>query len=555
MPLTKIGSLVALSFFATFSILALDSEVKVEHDSGIYIALGQSLVTGQGYSTIFLAGHPPHTKYPPVFPAFLAPLIGLIGFHVLAMKLLMVALALLTLYLLYVFVTDLAGDLMAFLVVTFTATSHGMLFYAQSIMTEIPYLCFSLLALLWVHRCSRRKVWSGKAVAIAVALISLTYLTRLIGLSLLLAIVVYLVCDSPGRPEVKIRRAIAMGGSAALPALIWFSRNWWVGESGGTAYASDFHLQTVYAAPSVIDGIVTFFAGVGTNPAEYALHTARVVFFYYPWVSRTVLPLLLAALTFGGFLWCAVRQRTLLEYYMFFYMCMLLLLPVDHPQRYIVPLIPFIWYYVLTGAGHLLAWLRSQVLMRQPGHQRGVVIATVLLALSLLIANVTMAVRANIIDRGRDGYYHVVGEDRYVSIVPWVRAYTSPQSVFMWAKPSLRFLRTERKAVDYPRTHNTEDVLHAIHWAARRLCGGRCLFQHDSATPPSRRTEISRVLQPGVQGRCERRVPSCHTRPQRQTACRWIAFSRVIERQAIHRAIRPRLRNLTDAYFHHRPRV
>ncbi len=462
MPYTKIGSMLALFFFATLSILALDSDIKVEHDSGVYIALGKSLATGQGYSTIFLDAHPPHTKYPPVFPALLAPLIGLIGFHVLAMKLLMVVLAMLTLYLLYVFFTDLADDLMGFLVVTFTATSHGMLFYSQSIMAEIPYLCFSLLALLWVHRCSRQEVWSRKAVASAVALISLSYLTRLIGLSLLLATVVYLVCDSSGRPEVRMRRAITIGGLAAISAIIWFFRNWWLGESGGTAYASDFHLKTVYASPSVIDGIVAFWAGVRTNPAEYALHAAKVVFFYYPWISRTVLPLLLALVIFGGFLWRAVRQRTVVEYYIFFYMCMLLLLPVDHPQRYLVPLIPFIWYYFFTATGHCLAWLRGHVLMGKSGYQRGVVLATVLLALSLLVANATMAVRANVIDHGREGYYHVVGEDKYVSIVPWVKANTSPESVFMWAKPGLRFLWTERKAVDYPRTHRAEDVLSSI---------------------------------------------------------------------------------------------
>ena len=65
MHLTKVGSLLALSFFAAFAILALDSDIKVQHDSGVYIALGKSLATGQGYSTIFLAGHPPHTKFSP----------------------------------------------------------------------------------------------------------------------------------------------------------------------------------------------------------------------------------------------------------------------------------------------------------------------------------------------------------------------------------------------------------------------------------------------------------------------------------------------------------
>jgi hypothetical protein len=458
----KTGPLLALCFFAVFSLLALDSDLKVEHDSGIYIALGQSLVTGQGYSATYLAGHPPHTRYPPVFPAFLAPLIGLIGYHVPAMKLLMVALAMLTLYLLYVFFTDLAGDLMAFLVVTFTATSHGMLFYSQSIMTEIPYLCLSLLALFWVHRCSRRVEWSGRAMVVAVALISLAYLTRLIGLSLLLATVVYLACDGPGRPGIKVRRAITIGGWAAVPAIIWFVRNWWVSEGDATPYASSFHLNTLYASPSFIDGIITYLAGVRTNPAEYTLHTARVVFFYAPWVSRTVLPLLLALVVFGSFLWCAVRRRTVLEYYMLFYMGMLLLLPVENPQRYLVPLIPFIWYYFFTGAGRLLTWLRDQGLVRMPGYQRSLVVASMLLALALLVANATTAVKANVMDHGREGYYHVVGEDGYVSIVPWVKAHTSPESVFMWAKPSLRYLWTERKAAAYPRTKSPEDMLRSI---------------------------------------------------------------------------------------------
>jgi hypothetical protein len=298
--------------------------------------------------------------------------------------------------------------------------------------------------------------------ATAVALVSLAYLTRLIGLSLLLATVVYLACDSAGSRDVKFKRAITLGGYAAIPAIVWFVRNWWVGESGGTAYASDFHLPAVYAAPSVFDGLVTFFAGIGSNPARYVVHTARVVFFNYPQVSKIVLPVLLTAVVGGGFLWCMIRRRTILEYYMFFYICVLLLVPVDHPQRYIVPLIPFIWYYFFISMGRLLDRLRSQVLIHKPAYQGPVLLATVLLGLLLLIANATTAVRANILERGREGYYHVVGEDGYVSIVPWVKAQTSPRSVFMWAKPSLRFLWTERKAVDYPRTGRTEDVVRAI---------------------------------------------------------------------------------------------
>ena len=231
MPLAKRGLLVAVLLFGLLSLVATDGDLKVQHDSGVYITLAKSLATGQGYRSIYLAGDPPHTRYPPVFPLLLAPLVGVAGYHFLAMKLLVTAIALLTLYLLYVFFSELANDVMGFLVVIFTATSHGLLFYAQSIMTEIPYLCFSLLALLWVHCQTQRQAWARTTMAVAAALISLTYLTRLIGLSLLVATLVYLACDSPGRLKIRIKHATTIGGFRRRPCVGLVFAQWMGGST------------------------------------------------------------------------------------------------------------------------------------------------------------------------------------------------------------------------------------------------------------------------------------------------------------------------------------
>jgi hypothetical protein len=76
---------------------------------------------------------------------------------------------------------------------------------------------------------------------------------------------------------------------------------------------------------------------------------------------------------------------------------------MDNPQRYLVPLIPLIWYYLFAATGRLLASLRSQVLMRKPGYRGGVVLAPELLVGSLLITDATMADRATATERGREG--------------------------------------------------------------------------------------------------------------------------------------------------------
>jgi hypothetical protein len=77
-----------------------------------------------------------------------------------------------------------------------------------------------------------------------------------------------------------------------------------------------------------------------------------------------------------------------------------------------------------------------------------------------------MAVLGNVVYHGREHYYHVVGEEKYRDLIPWVKAHTPPHSVFLWAKPGLRFLWSERQAINYP-SMQEDELLHSIQ--ARRI--------------------------------------------------------------------------------------
>ena len=177
----RLGLPLVLTLFTALSALALDNQLKAQYDSGVYVVLATSLSMGQGYRDIFVLGDPPHTKYPPVFPLLLAPFIHAFGYNVVLLKLMVIAMAVSALYVLYRLYADEGDQGMPLVLALAAATSPGVVFFSQSVMTEVPYLLLSLLALLALHRYSPPA--SGAALAIIAGLLSLAYLTRLVGLS------------------------------------------------------------------------------------------------------------------------------------------------------------------------------------------------------------------------------------------------------------------------------------------------------------------------------------------------------------------------------------
>jgi len=443
-PYSKIGLLLAVVFFVLVSLLSLDSGIKVQYDSGVYIALGKALANDHGYKDIFLVENPPHTHYPPGFPLLLTFPLLVFGVNFLIMKLMNVAIALCVICVTFAFCKHVADHRLASLVTIFTATSHGILFYSQSIMSEIPYLFFSLIALLWLHRCTQRHDWSTKATILTIALLSVVYLTRLVGIALLLATVSYLLVDGQGTVAIRARRAIIIGGITLIPALLWFGRNWLLTESIGAIYWQGYTLSSAHSSVFSIEGLPVIVDRVARNVYKYAVHFGKVIFFGFS--TPQIVPLVFALCIFGGFIQKAAWHRSILEYYLSVYMLIVLLFPGTRPQRYVVPLIPFIWYYFFVFARHLLAFVRDTLQGAFSKLEPGVNVLANLFLVLLLIANGATAVWGNVLKNGKEGYYHVVGEGGYTRVLPWVRANTPPKSTFLWAKASLRFLLTGRQS-------------------------------------------------------------------------------------------------------------
>jgi len=188
------------------------------------VILAEALAGGQGYTDRSLVTQPTHRKYPPLFPALLVPVEYLFGRNFLAMKALVLALALIALVVVALLLQDRVGRLNAVLLALAVGFSPSFSTYSGAILSDAPYLCFSLLALFLIERYCREPRWvTGTGLAAALATIA-AYLTRSLGLTLL---VVFPLAVLLRKPALRLRPRLVAAGVVvvlcALPAVGWMA--------------------------------------------------------------------------------------------------------------------------------------------------------------------------------------------------------------------------------------------------------------------------------------------------------------------------------------------
>ena len=188
---------------AVLFLLTLNPNWNPTWDSATYITLGKSLITGHGYKYMGYS----HIKYPPVFPLLLSPIIGVFGYNYLLMRLMIVIMGICSIgmvYLLFRRHKTPSTKIMAVSVMLLSAVSYPLLFEATRILSDIPYMFFSFLALIFIDKYSsaqfnltaggpsKNRLYLNKIAYLTIFFILLSYFTRLVGLTLVAAAIPYL---------------------------------------------------------------------------------------------------------------------------------------------------------------------------------------------------------------------------------------------------------------------------------------------------------------------------------------------------------------------------
>lgn len=362
--MTRAARLVLLAAFviaAVLYILALTPYIGEAYDDGRYIALAQSLAKGMGFSEIQVPGNPPESQYPPGWPLllstwwFIAPDFPANAF---GFKLISALCALAFSAVNYGWMRWRGDGSVSSVPVTLLTLFNPLVFgLATSAFSEMAYASFSVLALWLVERYARSdsSTWRGAIVPSLVA--AWAMYVRSVGIVVALAAVVFLFFQK------QRRKAFVFAALCFLWMAPWFIRGALLPGNAWT-YTQQFMLKSMEQPELGTVGMGELAVRVILNLRAYVLaglpgallpSQVPLTFVNLDGGLRVGSPfpgsdILLAVLLAGGLIGQTLFRRALVDIYVVIYLAMAMLWPWE-PTRFVIPLIPFLYAYVLFEVG------------------------------------------------------------------------------------------------------------------------------------------------------------------------------------------------------------
>jgi hypothetical protein len=425
------------------SLVTFDSKLYINGDNVDYMRLAESARHGVLWGS---------AKYPPLFAWLLTLPQSLFGMALLPQKILV-----------YLFYLGSAALLMRRAMRSFpngwgppiawiAVTLVPVLEYGHYVMSEVPYLFFSLLALEAFDRIGR----NGRGAVVGAALAAAaTFYTRSVGLSLWAGIAVALMA----RPDTARRTKVLFCVVSAVLLLPWglrtlfgpsnpyfsqllqvnpFHPEW--GRLDASGWIARFGENVrIYLAGEIPTGLLPVIFRWTYNPPELRYQFLPLAIAWSP--------LLLA----GVGMVLSLRGREPIAIYLVFYLFINLLWPnLWTGLRFLVPVLPLLALLLFRG----LLWGLGIGVSRFP---RRPVVAAVLLGVWVLLGV------KNQVAVAQDVRSYPEPWASYFRAAAWIRDHTAPDALIVDRKPAMLTFVTNRRAESFPRE---EDPAKLIAWMA-----------------------------------------------------------------------------------------
>jgi hypothetical protein len=338
----------------------------------------------------------------------------------------------------------------ALAVVAMAAINWRTMLLATTLLSELVYAAIAIAALHVAESYEKeRKGWvAGMIVGIAVGL---TFLTRSSGIALLVSAGLYYSLQK------QWRRSLISVGVASVFVIGWsvwchFNRAS-IGGLNADYFTSYWHvfgesfrtLQTLNNTSAA----ATFFNVVGTNFLVLMIASPPLACFGLRYDLPPILLLSLVLLTLiliaTGFLRRFTKGLRLMDLYVCFYVLLHLVVPGTAYDRYLLPIVPFLLYYIVSEASSFISSAHRALCSGSSLGRISAVcgsIALLVLALTVLYSNASGIYDSLASLRKRD--VRIVVDMRAIE---WVNANTSRADVLVCYRDPMYYLYTDRKAV------------------------------------------------------------------------------------------------------------
>jgi hypothetical protein len=446
-----------LLFHFILALLFFDLKLYTGGDNATYSILAKSILTGEGFRDLHKPGSPPHTLVSFGYPLLLAPIMFFSKGSYIPLKLLSLAFSV-GILLIFYHILKRRFPLPLVLGILFLLSLHPLLLeYSRWILTEVPFLFFSFLALLLYQKSEEKGKGGGPPFILASIFVVMTYFIRSIGISFVLSSFAYLAFKKNWK---RLFISILITVCLILP--------WWIrtqsvrGEKGG--YLSQFLSVNPYDIHSGHITLTQLFQRIGENLKIYLTQgIPDILFPSISWFKMQKEPLWILSLLFLGIilygLFRNLREKLQIEHiYIFFYGGILLLWPsVWSTTRFLTPIFPFLILYALWGGVNILS---------RTSKERKYGFLSLILIIPLLISALAATI-PKIPDTIANTRYYLAGDKfsgytqdwiRYFESAKWIKENTPEDALILCRKPALYYLHSERKSLVYPMTSNRGEV-------------------------------------------------------------------------------------------------
>ena len=394
----------------------LRGDLPFQEDSCIYLSLAQSMVRGIGYTYTVEPQDRPANYHPPGYPAMLVPLAYFFPRNYIAPKILSIVLTLILIAIIFYSLGVIFKDDRAIFVAALLAFNSLFIFYSRQVLTEIPYLLFSFITVYFLELYSKTKRAASRYLFIAAFSMAAAFYTRSIGISLAIAALIYFMFQR------EIRKGVSLASVFFIFILPWIyygariSKNSYIAEfEGATKGIGELSRRVIYnLAATVGKELPDLFFYPFLNSID-----PRSFIFIFKFLFGSAIALLLA----WGFL-KKIRENGFwfFDAYSLVYLCFYFSW-THHGARYLVPLLPFLLYYLFFG-------IKS--LVRRESFSKGAVYLIIFL-------NIAGGIKEIIRERNNP---YLLEERSFISAVDWLKNNAPRKSVILSRRNNFVYMYT-----------------------------------------------------------------------------------------------------------------